>query len=122
MDKRFLQAGEQDHSPACVAPSACALRPVRGPSQNTGPDGLSSDDAAARLDKFGPNELPAAPDASFDRLVRILTRPMSLFVWVAIAVEMVDATVSGGSGGYWADVSILLTLQAPAACRPACAV
>lgn len=41
--------------------------------------------------------------------------PMEILVWVAIVIELFEAAMADGQGGYWADVSVLLILQVQAA-------
>lgn len=75
------------------------------------PAGLTSDEAAERLAKFGRNVLPDAPEAKWTRLMQGFVSPMEILVWGAIAVELIEAASASGRGGYWGDVSILLILQ-----------
>lgn len=43
--------------------------------------------------------------------------PMEILVWGAIVIELFEAALAHGQGGYWADVSILLILQVTAGRR-----
>ena len=52
------------------------------------PDGLTSEEAIARFDHFGPNEIPIRRHASWQRrFANQLLEPMSLLLIVASAVE-----------------------------------
>lgn len=76
------------------------------------PAGLTSEESSERLAKFGRNVLPDAPEAAWTRLMQGFVSPMEILVWAAIVIELAEAAAADGQGGYWADVSILLILQA----------
>jgi P-type Ca2+ transporter type 2C len=84
-----------------VAPSERRRRGTVGPASQVEPDllrGLDPDEAAARLARFGPNELSPQPrDHWWMRMLRQLREPMAILLMVAAAVagiglgEQVDA-------------------------------
>eukprot|EP00854_Cymbomonas_tetramitiformis_P012536 gene12536-14816_t len=76
---------------------------------NTGPEGLSSAEAAYRLERFGRNELAEKVDSKWVKLAKEFTRPMALMVWSAAFIELLEALIVAPH--YWADVAILLVLQ-----------
>ncbi len=65
----------------------------------TGPDGLTGQEAAARLARDGPNELePEAPTPMWLRLLRELADPLVILLLVAVAVSLVVWVAEGASG------------------------
>jgi magnesium-transporting ATPase (P-type) len=67
------------------------------------PDGLTSAEAARRLVRFGPNALPEEERQEWRVLLSKFWGPMPVMIWLAIAVEAVQAS--------WVDFGVLLTLQ-----------
>ena len=64
--------------------------------QHTTPQGLSSQEAAARLEKHGPNRLQEAKKiTNFQRFLQQLTDPMLLILLAAAAVSAVTSILSG---------------------------
>ena len=73
------------------------------------PDGLTSDEAAARLARCGPNELTAHAGPSFlGALVRQLVHPLALLLWLAAGLALATGAVVLG-------VAILLVIALNAA-------
>ncbi|GAA1148341.1 cation-transporting P-type ATPase [Nocardioides aquiterrae] len=73
------------------------------------PAGLTSDQAAERLARFGPNELTAHRGPSFlSALVRQLVHPLALLLWLAAGLALATGTVVLG-------VAILLVIALNAA-------
>jgi calcium-translocating P-type ATPase len=61
---------------------------IDGAGRDHARDGLTADEAEARLDRIGPNEIPTGPRASWRRrFARQLLEPMSLLLIVASGVE-----------------------------------
>ena len=70
----------------------------------TSADGLTADEAAARLARDGPNELTARPGPSFlSQLVRQLVHPLALLLWLAAGLSLATGAVTLG-------VAILLVI------------
>jgi H+-transporting ATPase len=65
--------------------------------------GLSSDEAAALLEKYGRNELPEKIDPKWLIFLRQFWAPMPIMIWVAIIIEI-------GISNYL-DMAILLVIQ-----------
>ncbi|HEU5036611.1 MAG TPA: cation-transporting P-type ATPase [Nocardioides sp.] len=75
----------------------------------TTPEGLTSDEAAARLAQVGPNELVAHGGPSFlAALIRQLVHPLALLLWLAAGLALLTGTVVLG-------VAILLVIALNAA-------
>jgi len=75
---------------------------------STSPEGLSSQEAQARLEANGKNKLAAAPGKSiFRRFLEQLTDPMIIILLVAAAISGVLAVAEGES---FADVIIILAV------------
>ena len=73
---------------------------------NTSPDGLSSTEAAARLEKYGPNKLKDAEKPTLlQRFIEQLKDPMLIILMIAAAVSAVTNFISGES---FAEVFIIL--------------
>ena len=73
---------------------------------NTSPDGLSSAEAAARLEKYGPNKLKDAEKPTLlQRFIEQLKDPMLIILMIAAAVSAVTNFISGES---FAEVFIIL--------------
>lgn len=69
--------------------------------------GLTDDEAAARLVRFGPNELAAKPrEAAWRRLVRQLADPLVYLLLAAVAVSTL-AWVAEGASGWPIDVIVI---------------
>ena len=61
--------------------------------------GLSGDEAARRLEVFGPNELRGTPpEPAWRRLLRQLQDPLVYLLLVAIVIAVLAWLVEGGSG------------------------
>ena len=73
--------------------------------------GLSSTEAANRLARFGRNALADPALSTWHKLALGFATPTSVLLWAAIAIEAVEARSSRGTGGFWADVAILVALQ-----------
>ena len=73
---------------------------------STSPDGLSSTEAAARLEKYGPNKLKDAEKPTLlQRFIEQLKDPMLIILMIAAAVSAVTNFISGES---FAEVFIIL--------------
>ena len=73
---------------------------------NTSADGLSSAEAAARLEKYGPNKLKDAEKPTLlQRFIEQLKDPMLIILMIAAAVSAVTNFISGES---FAEVFIIL--------------
>lgn len=64
-------------------------------------EGLSTDEARARLARFGPNQLPAPPRRSAVR--RFLAQCNNVLIWVLLAAAVITAFL-----GEWTDTSVIL--------------
>ena len=74
--------------------------------QNSSPEGLSSQEAAKRLEQYGPNKLKEGKKVSLlRRFLEELADPMIIILLVAAAVSGVTAFIEGES---FADVIIIL--------------
>ena len=69
----------------------------------TPPEGLSEAEAAARLERFGRNELPEKRRSPLLKLLLTFVQPMALMIWVAVILE--------GATGAWPAFGMLLFLQ-----------
>ena len=69
----------------------------------TGKDGLSSAEAALRLDKYGPNILEEPQRNELLVFLGFFWGPMPLMIWIAIIVVGIERD--------WEDVTVLLVLQ-----------
>ena len=56
---------------------------------NTGPTGLTEDEAERRLQKFGKNQLEEKKDNPLLKLVMSFLSPMAIMIWIAIAIEAI---------------------------------
>ena len=65
--------------------------------------GLTSEEAAKRLEKYGRNELPEKTDPKWLVFLRQFWAPMPIMIWVAIIIE---AAITN-----WIDMGILLMIQ-----------
>ncbi|MGI6069504.1 MAG: cation-translocating P-type ATPase [Blautia sp.] len=75
---------------------------------NTGEDGLSSQEAAGRLEKYGKNKLKEGKKASlFQRFLKELANPMIIVLIVAALVSGITAVYAGES---FADVIIIMAV------------
>lgn len=54
---------------------------------NTPEEGLTEDEAAERLLKFGKNQLPEKEDNKLVKLALEFVQPMPLMIWAAIFIE-----------------------------------
>ena len=73
---------------------------------DTSPSGLSSEEAAARLEKYGPNKLKDAEKPTLlQRFIEQLKDPMLIILMIAAAVSAVTNFISGES---FAEVFIIL--------------
>jgi H+-transporting ATPase len=73
--------------------------------------GLSSGEASDRLARFGRNALQDPSLSAWHKLALGFATPTSVLLWAAILIEAAEARSSRGTGGFWADVCILLALQ-----------
>lgn len=71
--------------------------------------GLSSQEAAARLEEFGYNELPEKKRNVCFEFLAYFWGPMPLMIWVAMLLEFAQAIT--GDSEHWADFVVLLILQ-----------
>lgn len=91
-------AGETADSPFGVATALQVLRQL-----DTGPRGLTDDEAAVRLVRSGENLLPARQDASWARLV--VRSPRDPFTAVLLCLGLVSAAVFA-----WSTACVILLL------------
>jgi H+-transporting ATPase len=77
---------------------------------NTPDDGLTEHEAAARLDRFGPNKLREVKVDIWHKLMMEFVQPMPLMIWAAIFIETMQAFINK-SADSWIDVFVLLVLQ-----------
>ena len=83
-----------------------AIPPRADRELNTSADGLSSAEAAARLEKYGPNKLKDAEKPTLlQRFIEQLKDPMLIILMIAAAVSAVTNFISGES---FAEVFIIL--------------
>ncbi|KAI9090332.1 hypothetical protein K1719_028667 [Acacia pycnantha] len=68
----------------------------------TSPRGLSSDDAEARLEIFGPNKLEEKPENKFLKFLSFMWNPLS-WVMEAAAIMAIALANGGGEGPDWQD-------------------
>lgn len=74
-----------------------SLTAARVAAERTGPSGLSSAEASARLVRFGPNELPRANRRGFARILAgVLSEPMFLLLVLAAIVYLVVGGLAEG--------------------------
>ena len=57
---------------------------------NTGPDGLTSEEAASRLARFGKNELTEKKVSPWVKLLKSFIAPIPIMIWIAILVEIIE--------------------------------
>lgn len=76
----------------------------------TGEAGLTSTEAAARLERFGPNELPRKEESKVLKFIMEFLQPMPLIIWAAIGIELTEWRY-GGSSAALLDAGVLLVLQ-----------
>lgn len=74
-----------------------------GTAPPAGPEGLTSDEARARLDRFGFNELAEKKVNICLKFLSYFWGPMPIMIWIAILVEFLNAD--------WPDFGVLLFLQ-----------
>jgi len=67
------------------------------------PDGLSSDEANRRLDRFGPNRLPEPPRRS--ALHRLLGQFHNVLIYVLLGAALITAAL-----GHWIDTGVILAV------------
>jgi sodium/potassium-transporting ATPase subunit alpha len=66
---------------------------------HTSPDGLSADEAARRLQEFGPNELSPSRRISLVRkLLRQFTHVLALLLWIAACLAYLASVLQPGEG------------------------
>jgi magnesium-transporting ATPase (P-type) len=70
---------------------------------NAGQEGLSSQEAADRLAKFGPNRLPAAPKEGL--LKRFFKHFHDLLIYVLVAAAFITALL-----GHWIDTGVIVAV------------
>jgi H+-transporting ATPase len=73
--------------------------------------GLSSGEASDRLARFGRNALQDPSLSAWHKLALGFATPTSVLLWAAILIEAAEARSARGTGGFWADVCILVALQ-----------
>ena len=66
-------------------------------------EGLTSEKAASRLEKYGPNELPEKVDPKWLVFLRQFWAPMPIMIWIAIIIEIAIQN--------YIDMGILLIIQ-----------
>ncbi|KAK3260669.1 hypothetical protein CYMTET_30385 [Cymbomonas tetramitiformis] len=71
--------------------------------------GLTSEEAARRLQIFGKNELAEKEDNKWTKLALEFVQPMPLMIWAAVLLELIEAILTGPE--FWVDVIVLLVLQ-----------
>mmetsp|Transcript_14105 Transcript_14105/g.21413 ORF Transcript_14105/g.21413 Transcript_14105/m.21413 type:complete len:945 (+) Transcript_14105:100-2934(+) len=76
---------------------------------NTPESGLTSTEAAKRLEIYGFNELPEEKENLFLKFLSYFWGPMPCMIWLAAAVELVQCVT--GESEHWADFGVLLGLQ-----------
>ncbi len=86
-----------DHRPYAEPPSAVLDR------LGSSPDGLSTGEAAVRLDTVGPNRLPAPPRAH--PLVRFLQHFDDVLIYILLAAAVLKAFL-----GDWVDFTVILVV------------
>eukprot|EP00930_Biecheleria_cincta_P039887 TRINITY_DN27371_c0_g1_i1.p1 TRINITY_DN27371_c0_g1~~TRINITY_DN27371_c0_g1_i1.p1 ORF type:complete len:778 (-),score=122.08 TRINITY_DN27371_c0_g1_i1:48-2243(-) len=72
--------------------------------------GLSSTEAAIRLQRFGPNKLPEKSTSTLSKILMEFVQPMPLIIWFAIFVEVVEFLADGNYSSIM-DAAVLLALQ-----------
>lgn len=77
---------------------------------NTPEEGLTEAEAAVRLKRFGPNKLREKENNIWWKLLLEFVQPMPLMIWMAIAIESMEAYLHDSSDS-WIDVGVLLVLQ-----------
>ena len=77
---------------------------------NTPEEGLSEAEAAIRLERFGPNKLREKETNIWWKLFLEFVQPMPLMIWMAIAIESLEAYLHDSVDG-WIDVAVLVVLQ-----------
>jgi len=77
---------------------------------NTGDEGLTEDEAARRLEAFGPNQLTVKEVNMWLKLALEFVQPMPMMIWAAIFIESVEAYVHQSMDGV-VDVTVLVVLQ-----------
>jgi hypothetical protein len=77
---------------------------------NTPEEGLSEAEAAARLERFGPNKLREKETNIWWKLFLEFVQPMPMMIWMAIAIESLEAYLHDSMDG-WIDVAVLVVLQ-----------
>ena len=76
----------------------------------TSPRGLSSDEASARLNRFGPNQLKAAPPVSLLKLFFDEFRSPLILILMASALLLFMVAVIGSSPEHNVDAGLILTI------------
>ena len=77
---------------------------------NTPEEGLTEAEAAIRLERFGPNKLREKENNVWLKLFLEFVQPMPLMIWMAIAIESLEAYLHDSVDG-WIDVAVLVVLQ-----------
>jgi len=77
---------------------------------NTPEEGLTELEARKRIERFGYNRLNVKVDNKWLKLALEFVQPMPLMIWMAIAIESVEAYLHN-SVDDWVDVFVLLVLQ-----------
>ena len=78
---------------------------------NTPEEGLTEAEAAIRLERFGPNKLREKENNIWWlKLFLEFVQPMPLMIWMAIAIESLEAYLHDSVDG-WIDVAVLVVLQ-----------
>lgn len=76
---------------------------VNAEEMNTGPDGLSPEEAKRRLERDGPNALPEKKVNPILKFLSYYWGPMPFMIWAAIIIEAARQA--------WPDLGVLLFLQ-----------
>ena len=77
---------------------------------NTGESGLNEDEAARRLELFGPNQLKVKEDSMWLKLALEFVQPMPMMIWAAILIESIETYIHQSMDGL-VDVIVLVVLQ-----------
>ena len=77
---------------------------------NTPESGLTEDEAARRLELFGPNQLSVKEDNMWLKLALEFVQPMPMMIWAAILIESIETYIHQSMDGL-VDVIVLVVLQ-----------
>ena len=77
---------------------------------NTPESGLTEEEAARRLELFGPNQLSVKEDNMWLKLALEFVQPMPMMIWAAILIESIETYIHQSMDGL-VDVIVLVVLQ-----------